>query len=131
MLHLMKSGLLSLAALAFALSVSACSSSSEETPDAAPDGSGGSGKAAEVIQCPTTVTKEIVTNQPSRYEPNAMTVTAGTVVRFKMHPDHNVRSRQNLFSVGYGATECVRFNTVGSYQFDCIAHSFSGTVTVQ
>ncbi len=127
----MKSGLLSLSVLTLTLLASACGSSSEETPDAAPDGSGSGGKAAEVIQCPATVTKEIVTNQASGYVPNALTVTAGTVVRFKMHAEHDVRSRQKLFMVGYGATECVRFNTVGSYVFDCVAHSFSGTITVQ
>lgn len=132
----MKSGLLSLSALALALAVSACSSSSEETPDAAPDGGGGSGKAAEIVNCPASVTKQIITNDATpndnnaRFVPAATTVSAGTVVKFVMSDTHDVRSPP-LFSIGTGQTACVKFNTVGKYTIFCAPHGFTGTVTVQ
>jgi plastocyanin len=128
----MKSGrLLSLSSFVLTLGLaSACGSSSDETPDAAPDGSG-STKAAEVVNCPASVTKEIKTEAGNAFVPSAMTVTAGTVVKFTMFSTHDVFSTTNLFRFGSGATGCVKFNTPGTYQIGCAAHGFVGTVTVQ
>jgi plastocyanin len=134
MLRPMKSGrLISFSSLVLTLGLaSACGSSSDDSPDAAPDGSGsGSAKAAEVVNCPTTVSKEIKTETANTYVPNAMTVTAGTIVKFTMNVEHDVRSTTNLFSIGKGQTGCVKFNTAGTYTFGCTPHGFVGTVTVQ
>lgn len=123
---------LSALALCSFVSLTACGGSSdEETPDAGPDG-GGNTPAAEMVACNASVTKEITTNNTTAaFIPASTTVTAGTTVRFVMSTMHDARSNQNLFTVNYGETVCVKFNTAGAYTFRCNPHGFSGTVTVQ
>lgn len=126
----MKSGLLSLSALALAFSVSACSSSSEETPDAAPDG--GSKPRAQKVNCTTSVTKVIETKDaPGRFEPSSLTITKGTIVRFITSGEHDAASRDNLFVIANGENECVQFNEPGTYGIYCRPHSFMGSIIVQ
>ena len=132
MLRRMKSSsLLSLSSLAIALTLTACGGSSDDSPDAAPDGSGSKARAQEVA-CNSSVTKEITTtDNPTAFSPKTLTVTAGTVVRFKMEDNHDARSRDGLFTVQEGGEECVKFNTPGTYFFDCYQHLFNGNVIVQ
>ena len=138
MLHDMKSTRLashSVFALAASLTLVACGGSSdEETPDG-PGTDAPGGKAAEVVNCTTSVTKQIGATLPpdaSAYVPATTTVTAGTVVKFVMNREHDAISlTAGLFKADYGETVCVKFNTAGTYTFRCGSHSITGTVTVQ
>lgn len=133
MLRPMKSGrILSFSSLVLTLGLaSACSSSSEETPDASPDGSGGGGVKAEVVPCTAAATKQITTSDTeAKFTPAAMTVTKGTLVKFVLSSQHDVHSG-TLFTIAKGQTECVKFNEAGTYTFFCAPHGFTGTVTVQ
>lgn len=119
--------------LASLVSLSACGGSDEEEGpgDAGPDG-GGNTPAAEMVSCNASVTKEVATNNTTAaFIPASTTVTAGTAVRFVMSSMHDARSNQGLFTVGYGETACVKFNTAGTYTFRCNPHGFTGTVVVQ
>lgn len=136
MLHRMKFGrLLALSSLALSFGLTACGSSDEETPDGpGTDGPGGT-KAAEVVNCTTSVTKQIGATEPptgSAYIPVSTTVTAGTIVKFTMNFHHDAISlTSGLFKADYGETVCVKFNTAGTYMFRCSSHSIIGTVNVQ
>jgi plastocyanin len=124
--------LVSLSSLALTLGLSACGGSDASPADGSPDGSGSAGPATEMVTCTAAVTKEIKTLVPSAFVPASLTVTAGTVVRFIMDPDHNATSTTaGLFTIGYGETACVKFNKAGSYQLGCQRHGFTGTVVVQ
>lgn len=132
MLRIMKSrSLLTLSSLTLALSLSAaCSSSSEETPDAAPDGA--AKPRAQKVNCTTAVTKQIETmDGPGRFVPNSLTITKGTIVKFITNGEHDAASRDNLFVIPNGETECVQFNEPGTYGIYCRPHSFMASIVVQ
>jgi plastocyanin len=130
----MKSGrLISFTSLILTLGLaSACGSSSDETPDAAPDGSGsGGGPKAQIVNCTSAVTKEIKTVEGElKFTPASMTIAKGTIVKFIMSPSHDAHSGA-LFTVNSSETACVQFNAVGTYTFLCAPHGFSGSVIVQ
>lgn len=126
---------LSLFAFCSTFALLACGTSEDEgTPDGPMDGPGNV-KAAEVVNCTTSVTKVITATSPptaSAYVPVSTTVAAGTIVKFMMNADHDVVSfTSGLFKVNYQETVCVKFNTPGTYMFRCIPHSIVGSVTVQ
>jgi plastocyanin len=111
----------------------ACSSSGEEEgpSDAGPDGGVNVPKAQEV-NCTANVTKEVTTrDNPTSFVPMSLTVTQGTVVRFKMGASHDARSSERLFTIAEGETKCVQFNLPGTYQFTCFPHGFTGNIVVQ
>lgn len=115
------------------VSLAACGGGDEEEApaDAGPDG-GGNTPAAEMVACNASVTKEVTTNNTTAaFIPASTTVAAGTAVRFVMSSMHDARSNQGLFTIGYGETLCVKFNTAGTYTFRCNPHGFTGTVVVQ
>jgi plastocyanin len=117
------------------LVTAACFSTPKDAPDAG--GSGSGGPAAQMVDCTASVTKEIIAVKvdpmTNDYAPNPMNIPPGTTVRFKLQatPEHNARSSDGLFSIGFGQTECVKFNAPGTYQFGCTAHGFIGNVVVK
>jgi plastocyanin len=119
-------------ALLIAVGCGSSSSSGGGDPiDAAPDSpTGPPVPAAQAVDCPTVVAAEITTGN-NEYLPNPRTVKPGSIVRFTLGKDHTLRSNSNLFFIDFGQTECVKFNTAGSYDYYCTAHSFIGKVIVQ
>lgn len=112
------------------LSTLACACDSpKSSADAATDSP--TGPAAELVSCPPNITREVTTLVAAEYVPKTQTVRAGTVIRFSMDPSHSARSTENLFDVGFGQVECVRFNRPNTYTFGCTSHGFLGEVVVQ
>ena len=67
--------------------------------------------------------------------PNAVTISAGQIVKFTSGPSHNVvpvfPNSDSGLSVGFGATKCLRFTEAGTYNYRCQPHpSMTGTITV-
>jgi plastocyanin len=89
------------------------------------------------VNCPTNVAVEIteIVNPSTgeyAYSPNPAMIRAGGVVRFRSGTMHTTRSNERgLFEVDYGQTECFRFNTKETHNFNCTAHGFSGSIVVQ
>ncbi|MEZ4369099.1 MAG: hypothetical protein R2939_22870 [Kofleriaceae bacterium] len=98
--------------------------------DAAPAADAAPVAAAEEINCPATVAADVGV-AAGQYDPSAVTVAPGEVVRFTTSVEHSARAVDaTLFDIPFGVTACVRFNQVGTYGFYCTAHGFTGTVTV-
>lgn len=89
----------------------------------------------ELASCPSTV-KATIEDSPTMFIPNAVTVSAGEVVRFDITAEHFVLpntlvATDDALRVGRGETKCFQFNTPGTYGFLCGVHSFTGVITVQ
>lgn len=95
----------------------------------APDAS--TAAAVTEVDCASATIAELIVTDGAAYSPNAVTISAGEVVRFQPAATHDVASNDGLFSVGFGGDGCFRFDEAGSYTFHCTPHGFSGTVTVQ
>lgn len=123
--------LCSLAALA-----SACGGGKTE-PDAAPMVDAPPLPRVQRVNCPASVAVEITEiASPSTggyaYSPNPATIRAGEVVKFRSGTMHTTRSNvRGLFEIDYGQTECFRFNTKETHNFNCTAHGFAGSIIVQ
>jgi plastocyanin len=129
-------------AIALASILAACGSGDDGTTqkDAAGSGSGsGSANTVSVVACtgtPPVVSTESDTAMKYVYSTTTPpTVAAGSMVEFKMTPNHNVApaatgNTDQGIKVDYGADVCLKFTKPGTYSFVCIRHGFSGSVVV-
>jgi|GEM_PF-2848526 len=114
------------------ITIAACSSSSESTPDAkpaTPDAAPALG-VAEAVDCTSAPTAPEVKTSGLSYSPVNTSIAAGSVVKFTMPADHNVVSTVTGLSVDFSSQKCFKFATAGTYSFKCGPHQFVGMVTV-
>ena len=119
------------------LSLVACGGSSEPPPGN-PDGAPGVDAPPATVVEVTPCTGESATVESTggfRFMPNAVTITAGQIVKFTSGGSHNVipvfPNSDSGLNVGFGATKCLRFTQAGTYNYRCQPHpSMTGTITV-
>ncbi|MBA3541749.1 MAG: hypothetical protein H0T79_19200 [Deltaproteobacteria bacterium] len=114
------------------LGLAACGDDGGSTPtvDAPPVAA----STVEALACPGGEAAEVTTvNGTNAFMPNAVTITAGQVVKFTMSSTHNVIPASggdvNL-KVNFSETKCLKFTAAGSFGFKCGPHQFLGTITV-
>jgi plastocyanin len=93
-------------------------------------------QTVQMVTCPGTPAATIMTDASTfAYQPNAVTITQGQVVKFVMASIHDVEPNTSGsdpgLRVGFGATTCLMFTQSGTFGFHCGPHQFTGTVTVQ
>lgn len=104
------------------------------TPDAAVTIDAPTSSVTEVT-CPSAPDATVITTDNlNRYQPQMTTITAGQVVEFQTSLEHDVAplppmTDPNLV-VGFNKTVCLRFDAAGTFQFKCVPHGFTGTITV-
>lgn len=89
------------------------------------------------IACPALPAATVMTvnTNDTSYMPSATTIAVGGIVKFVMSTFHDAGPNPIATSdpglvVGFGATKCLKFNSVGTFGFFCSAHAFAGTITV-
>ncbi len=93
--------------------------------DAAP-----SGLSAAEVACPAQPAAT-VTTVGFAYSPATVRLAVGDVVAFTMPSSHDAASDDGLFSAGFNATTCVRFDARGTYGYHCSPHRFEGEIIVE
>jgi plastocyanin len=88
----------------------------------------------EVTPCPGTVAATVTTTDAAfMFMPSSTTIIAGDTVKFVMSPTHNVGPAVTMsdpgLNVGFGATKCLMFTQPGTFQFRCVPHGETGTIT--
>lgn len=83
------------------------------------------------VDCAGATIAATVTAPGFAFEPMATMISVGQVVQFTMPVAHNAVSNDGLFTAGFNASTCFRFDAARSYTFHCEPHSFTGTITVQ
>jgi len=96
----------------------------------APPGIDGSPLMASVVSC-AGVNAPVIMTSGFAYSPTSTTVSLNTVVKFTMPIDHNALSNDGLFTAGFNADTCVRFESLGTFRFHCVPHAFIGSVVVE
>ncbi|MCE9576347.1 MAG: hypothetical protein K8W52_24580 [Deltaproteobacteria bacterium] len=123
-------------ALALSLAAAACGGDSSSTPDAAGSSIDAKPADVEVVSC-TGVTPAqtiTVTAVPFAYSPASATINVGDVVHFQVGASHPTASGANATADGkwnVAADGCLKFTKAGTYPYFCVAHGFTGTLTVQ
>lgn len=112
-------------ALASLLSLAACGGDDGGTPVDAP--------AASVVRvdCAGATIAATVAAPGFAFEPQATMISAGQVVQFTMPVSHNAVSDEGMFTAGFNASTCFRFDAARTYPFHCEPHGFTGTIVVQ
>lgn len=85
--------------------------------------------AAEVA-CPAVVTAT-VTAPGFAFVPSVVTLSPGDIVKFAMPASHDARSNDDLWDADFGGETCVEFDTVGTYDYYCVPHGFTGQIVVE
>lgn len=125
------------------LAAAACGGDDGTTQkDATGSGSGsgsGSANSVSVVTCtgtpPTVSTDSDAAMHYTYSTTTAPTITAGSMVHFKMTPAHNVipavsGNTDQGIKVPYGGDICLKFTKPGTFAFVCLAHGFAGSVVV-
>jgi plastocyanin len=82
------------------------------------------------VSCPPAADAEVITNAGGdAFVPSATTISVGQIVHFDLGAAHNALG--DGWTVGFGGDECLQFNEVGTYGFECTPHGFTGTIEVQ
>ena len=82
------------------------------------------------VTCPTPADAEVTTNVAGdAYVPVTTTIAVGEIVHFEIGGSHNALG--DGWTVGFGGDECLQFNAVGSFGFECGPHGFTGTIEVE
>jgi len=83
----------------------------------------------------TGETQTIESTGGFRFAPNNVTITAGQIIKFTNASAHSIVPVMPMsdsgFTVGFGATKCLRFTKAGTFNYRCNPHtSMTGAITV-
>ena len=84
----------------------------------------------KTVDCDAVTPTVTVMTLGLAYDPTPTSVPVGGIVKFVLPAQHNVTSATSGLFVPFGATMCLQFPEVGTYDFHCERHNFSGQVTV-
>ncbi|MEJ7599216.1 MAG: plastocyanin/azurin family copper-binding protein [Kofleriaceae bacterium] len=115
--------------------IAACGGDDPASPDAPPGGGSDAAPATVMaVACSTGEPTIVTRNGANMYDPSAVTIAVGQVVKFVNSSNHNVAPLMTMsdagLDVGFGATKCLKFTAAGSFKFKCTPHEFVGTITV-
>jgi len=126
--------------LVLCLAVTASCGGGDDPPagvDAAGSGSGIDAAPASVLAVEpcTGESATIESTGGFRFAPNTATITAGQIIKFTNGSTHSIVPVMPMsdsgFTVGFGATKCLRFTKAGTFNYRCNPHtSMTGSITV-
>lgn len=104
------------------------------TPTGPDGGTGGTTGRVMPVACPGAPAAFVSTSEGvNAYQPTAVFVSKGQVVKFSMSISHDVEplppNTDGNLRVGPGQTQCLQFLDTGTFDFTCV-HGHTGTVTV-
>jgi plastocyanin len=88
------------------------------------------------VDCATVAPAASVVTMNFAYVPMSVSIAVGQVVKFAMEPDHDVAPdpaaamTDSGLNVDFGSTGCLQFTVAGTFGYRCLAHGFTGSVTV-
>ncbi len=89
-----------------------------------------------VVDCATVTPAASVITMSFAYVPMSVSIAIGQVVKFTLEAEHDVAPdpaaamTDSGLRLNFGDIGCLKFTAPGTFGYECLAHSFKGSVTV-